>query len=60
MFYAVYYVVQQGTADFLGSVADFSTRGNGGKGPVAVSSEYVMKYRDQWRTCIKKIMGRDQ
>jgi len=48
------------SSERLGSVADFSTRGNGGKGPVAVSSEYVMKYRDQWRTCIKKIMGRDQ
>jgi len=40
-------------------VAVSCKHGNEGQGPVAVSSECVMKYRDQWRTCIKKIMVRD-
>jgi len=35
-------------------VADSSKHGNEIYGPVAVSSEYVMKDRDQWRTCIKR------
>jgi hypothetical protein len=37
-----------------GPVAVSSKHGIEGYGPVAVSSECVMKYRDQWRNCIKK------